>query len=147
MLFWTADHPYAKEQFERFEREIARPYGKHGVATVTINEGNTNSKSAIVNADTRLRLGDHRQYAKLIARRDENNDETTKRLTRVSYEYDWLFRRNWYIGATASYERDPIRDLEHRYTLGLIVGRDIFNDDIKFLSKSVDINFGFNFIF
>jgi len=41
VLFWTADHPYAKEQFERIEREIVRPYDKYGVAAVTINEGNT----------------------------------------------------------------------------------------------------------
>jgi peroxiredoxin len=41
VLFWTADHPYAKEQFERIEREIVEPYGKYGVAVVTINEGNT----------------------------------------------------------------------------------------------------------
>jgi peroxiredoxin len=41
VLFWTADHPYAKEQFDRFEREIVKPYGQHGVATITINEGNS----------------------------------------------------------------------------------------------------------
>ena len=100
----------------------------------TINEGNTQSRSAIVNADTRLRLGDHRQYAKFIARRDENDNETTKRQTRLSYEYDWLFRRNWYIGATASYERDPIRDLGHRFTFGALLGHDLWNSGDSFLT-------------
>lgn len=87
-----------------------------------------------MNADTRLRLGDHRQYAKLIARRDENDNKTTKRQTRISYEYDWLFRRNWYVGATAYYERDPIRDLSHRFTFGALLGHDFWNSGNSFLT-------------
>lgn len=106
----------------------------HAEGMFTINEGNTDSKSAIINFDTRLRLGDHRQYAKLIARRDESNNETTKRQTRISYDYDWLFRRNWYLGATADYERDPIRDLSHRFTFGALLGHDFWNTGNSFLT-------------
>ena len=53
-----------------------------------------------------MRLGDHRQYARLTVRRDENNGESTKKQNLFRYEYDWLFRRSWYLGATASYRFD-----------------------------------------
>ncbi len=103
-------------------------------AMATINEGNTSSRSAVFNIDTRLRLGEHRQYATLTARRDENNGKTTKKQTRASYEYDWLFRRSWYLAATADYERDPIRDLNHRFTFGALLGHDILDNEHNFLT-------------
>jgi hypothetical protein len=102
--------------------------------TVTINEGNTVSRSSIFDFDTRLRLGDHRQYARFLYRRDENDGQTTKKQTEGSYEYDWLFRRGWYAAATASYERDPIRDLGHRFTFGALLGHDFIETGGTFLT-------------
>lgn len=102
--------------------------------TVTINEGNTVSRSSIFDFDTRLRLGDHRQYARFLYRRDENEGETTKKQTLGSYEYDWLFRRGWYTAVTASYERDPIRDLGHRFTFGALLGHDFIDSGDTFLT-------------
>jgi putative salt-induced outer membrane protein YdiY len=103
-------------------------------AMLTVNEGNTTSRSSVFNIDTRLQLGDHRQYAKFIMRRDENNNETTKKQNRASYEYDWLFRRSWYLGATANYERDPIRDLSHRFMFGALLGHDFLDTAHSFLT-------------
>jgi putative salt-induced outer membrane protein YdiY len=102
--------------------------------TVTLNEGNTVSRSSIFDFDTRLRLGDHRQCARFLYRRDENDGETTKKQTRASYEYDWLFRRGWYIAATAAYERDPIRELGHRFTFGALLGHDLIDAGSTFLT-------------
>lgn len=103
-------------------------------ALATLNEGNTNNRSAALVIDTRLRLGDHRQYGRLAYRRDESDDEITKKQTRANYEYDWLFRRSWYLGATADYERDPIRDLNHRFTFGALLGHDFFDSEHLFLT-------------
>lgn len=103
-------------------------------ALATINDGNTKSRSAALAVETRLRLGDHRQFARLGYRRDENDDETTKKQTRANYEYDWLFRRSWYLAATADYERDPIRDLNHRFTFGALLGHDFFDNEHLFLT-------------
>ena len=102
--------------------------------TVTVNEGNTVSRSAIFDFDTRLRLGDHRQYARFLYRRDENDGQTTKKQTRGSYEYDWLFRRGWYTAVTGAYERDPIRDLGHRFTFGALLGHDFIDSGPTFLT-------------
>lgn len=106
----------------------------HAEGMVTINEGNTVNRSSIFNFDTRLRLGDHRQYAKFEMRRDENESVTTKKQALANYEYDWLFRRGWYIGATAEYERDPIRDLGHRFTFGALAGHDFLDTPRSFLT-------------
>ncbi len=106
----------------------------HAEALLTINEGNTESRSSVFNIDTRLRLGDHRQYAKFGIRRDENRGKTTKKQSRASYEYDWLFRRSWYAGATADYERDPIRDLNHRFVFGALLGHDFLDTAHSFLT-------------
>lgn len=103
-------------------------------AMMTVNEGNTTSRNAVFNIDTRLRLGDHRQYAQFAFRRDENEDLVTKKQSRASYEYDWLFRRSWYLAATADYERDPIRDLNHRFTFGALMGHDLINTGHNFLT-------------
>ena len=110
-------------------------------AMVTINEGNTSSRSGVFNLDTRLRLGEHRQYAQFAMRRDENQGETTKKQSRANYEYDWLFRRHWYLGATADYERDPIRDLSHRFMFGALIGHDFIDSAPTFLTIKAGLGY------
>jgi hypothetical protein len=119
--------------------KAARPqafYHRESLAEgqVVINEGNTQSRSSIFKFDTRLRLGEHRQYAQLAIRRDENNGKSTKKQTFIRYEYDWLFRRDWYLGGTSVYERDPVRDLSHRFTLGVLLGHDFVDRENIFLT-------------
>lgn len=106
----------------------------HAEAGLTLNEGNTQNRSAVFNIDTRVRLGDHRQYAKFTTRRDENKGTVTKKQNHATYEYDWLFRRHWYLGATGQYERDPIRDLNHRFTFGALLGHDFVDSAQSFLT-------------
>jgi len=109
----------------------------HADLNMTLNSGNTDSQNVLIYADTRLRFGDHRHLAALTFRRAETDDVRTKEQDLLTYEYNWLFSGPWYLAANAAYERDPIRDLDHRYTLGLSLGRDIFNDDNRFLSVSL----------
>ncbi len=110
-------------------------------AMMTINEGNTTSRSSVFNIDTRLRLGDHRQFGQFTMRRDENDGVTTKKQAQADYEYDWLFRRSWYLGATANYERDPIRDLGHRFTFGALLGHDFLDNAHSFLTIKAGAGF------
>lgn len=104
---------------------------------MTLNDGNTDSQNTLIFADTAVRFGDHRHHADITFRRDKTDDEYTKKQDLLRYNYNWLFSDPWYLGATATYERDPIKELEHRYTLGALVGRDIFNEDNRFLSISL----------
>ncbi|MEE4216219.1 MAG: DUF481 domain-containing protein [Xanthomonadales bacterium] len=109
----------------------------HVDVNMTWNGGNTDSRNNLVYADTTLKLGDHRHQGDLTIRRDETDGEYTKKQDLLNYSYNWFFSDPWYMGGTFSYERDPIRELDHRYTAGLIVGRDIFNEASRFLTFSL----------
>lgn len=108
----------------------------HAEVLLTINSGNTDSETALLYGDTRIKLGDHRHYADISFRRDETDGVKTKEQDLLNYNYNWLFNQPWFMGGSFTYERDPIKDLEHRYTAGLLFGRDIFNDAGRFLSIS-----------
>ena len=111
----------------------------HADFNATWRDGNTESKNILLYGDTRLRLGVHRHMADLTIAREEQDGITTKKQDLLRYEYNWLLDGPWYLGATASYERDPIKDLDHRYNLGLLAGRDFFDDDVKFLTASLGL--------
>jgi putative salt-induced outer membrane protein YdiY len=101
---------------------------------LTINDGNTVNQSAAFKFDTLLRLGKHRQYMLLAMQRDSNNEVDTKKQDMFQHEYNWLFRKGWYIGSTSTYERDPIRDLSRRFTFGALVGHDFLDNNDSFLT-------------
>lgn len=113
----------------------------HVDLNATWNGGNTDSISNLLYADTNIKVGDHRHMADLTFRRDETNGVATKEQDLLRYSYNWLFNDPWFMGASASFERDPIRELDHRYTLGLLVGRDIFDDARKFLNASIGVGY------
>ena len=103
---------------------------------LTANGGNTESRSSLIFADTKLRLGKHRHIGALTYRRDETEGIKTKQQDLLNYQYNWIFSEPWYTGVSASYESDPIRDLSHRYTLGVIFGRDVIDNATQILSIS-----------
>jgi len=113
----------------------------HVDVNLTANGGNTDSRNTLVFADTRLRLGDHRHLGEITFRRDETDGTSTKEQDLLNYQYNWIFSDPWYTGITATYERDPIRDLSHRYTLGALFGRDILNSAHQFLTISFGVGF------
>jgi len=125
---------------EAVEPEEWYDRNSHADLNMTINDGNTDSQAVLVFADTRLKLGDHRHLADLTIRRDETNGVKTKKQL-FRYEYNWMFNEPWYTGVTAAYERDPIRELDHRYSIGAIVGRDILDDSHRFLTVSAGLGF------
>lgn len=113
----------------------------HVDVNLTINDGNTDSRNTLIFADTRLRVGKHRHLGELTFRRDETNGFSTKEQDLLNYQYNWMFSDPWYTGITASYERDPIRDLSHRYTVGALIGRDVLKNSSQFLSISFGLGY------
>ncbi len=107
----------------------------------TINSGNTDSRNTILYSEGNVRHGDHRHYGNLTFRREETNNDSTKEQDLFNYAYNWMFNEPWYMGGTFSFERDPIRELDHRYTFGLIAGRDLFDDANRFLTFSFGVGF------
>lgn len=110
-------------------------------ANLTWNSGNTDSQNNLIYADTQMRLGDHRHSGDLTFARDKTGDVYTKKQDLLNYSYNYIFADPWYLGATATYERDPIKDLDHRYQVGAIVGRDIINTDTQFLSINAGVGY------
>jgi len=123
----VANLAQAEEPAEWYDRV------SHAELNTTINSGNTDSRNALIFADTRLKLGEHRHMGDITIRRDETDGESTKKQDLLRYEYNWMFNEPWYTGVTATYERDPIRDLDHRYSLAGIIGRDLIDDANRFL--------------
>lgn len=109
----------------------------HVDVNMTWNGGNTDSRNNLIFADTSLKLGDHRHQGDLTIRRDQTDGIDTKKQDLFNYTYNWFFSDPWYMGGTLSYERDPIRELDHRYNVGLIFGRDIFNEASRFMTISL----------
>jgi len=130
-----ADLEQAEEPAEWYDRV------SHVEVNSTVNSGNTDSRNTLVFADTRLKLGDHRHLADLTVRRDETEGTSTKKQDLFRYEYNWMFNEPWYTGVTASYERDPIRELDHRYNIAAIIGRDLIDDAHRFLTFSVGMGY------
>jgi hypothetical protein len=104
---------------------------------MTLRDGNTDSANNLLYAETRMRFGVNRHLGDLTIAREETDGDRTKEQDLLRYEYHRLLDGPWYVGATASYESDPIKDLDHRYKLGGLVGRDIFDDDVQFLTVSL----------
>ncbi len=113
----------------------------HVDINLTKNSGNTDSSNTLIFADTRMRMGVHRHLAELSFRRDSTNGVKTKEQDLFRYDYNWMVAEPWYIGANASFERDPIRDLDYRYVLGALVGRDFIKDANRFLTASVGVGY------
>lgn len=116
------------------------PYMEWGAKVdfnATRNDGNTDSQNTLLFSSGNLRLGDHRHLADLTFRREETDGVRTKEQDLFNYSYNWMFSKPWYMGGSFTFERDPIRDLDHRYTAGLLFGRDIFNEEGRFLTITI----------
>lgn len=97
-------------------------------ANSVVNRGNTDSETLRINANTNLKLGDHRHIGTLVVADETRDGSSTKDQKLLSYNYNWLFRDSLFFSAAASYERDPIRNLDRRNILGAGMGYDFWDD-------------------
>lgn len=107
----------------------------------SLNKGNTDSLNSQLFGETNLKLGDHRHIADLTVTREEQNRETTRDSDLLRYSYNWLFSEPWFLGGSASAERDPIRDLDHRFVAGVTVGRDIWDKPRRMMNIQVGLGY------
>lgn len=99
-----------------------------------VNKGNTNSENGRLRADGILKVGDHRQRLDVTFNRETQNDVPIQQQDLYQYSYNWFFNEPWFLGAGASYERDPIRDLDGRVIAAALVGRDVWDAARRFLN-------------
>ena len=100
----------------------------------SVRQGNTESSNSRLNANSVLKLGDHRHIGDFVYNRETNDSVTTKQQTLLSYNYNWLYTDDWFLSGLATYERDPIRELDRRIIVGGGLGYDIWNDADKLFS-------------
>ena len=93
----------------------------------TVRQGNTDSKTTRFNLDATVSVGDHRHITTITLNDESVDGTTTKNQDLATYSYNWLFGTHWFAGGNASYERDPIRDLDRRVLLGAGLGRDLWD--------------------
>jgi putative salt-induced outer membrane protein YdiY len=105
----------------------------------TVTTGNTDSKIARLSADSTIELGDHRHIATLVIADEETGGVKTKDQDFITYTYNWLFSEKWFLGAGASYETDPIKQLDRRAILGTGIGRDIWNFPDRSMSFEIGL--------
>ncbi|MEH6584181.1 MAG: DUF481 domain-containing protein [Halioglobus sp.] len=109
--------------------------------SLTDNSGNTDSANTLLYADSQFKIGNHRHDLDLTFRRDETDGTKTQEQDLFNYRYGWMFNDPWFVGGSFTFERDPIRELDHRYVVGANVGRDIFDDAVKYMSFSIGAGF------
>lgn len=110
------------------EIEEYKEWDSYAQFDATVNKGNTDSENYRLSTGTNLKLGDHRHIADLLITREEQDGVSTKEQDLLTYNYNWLFDDPWFASFLASYEKDPIRDLDYRWIVGPGIGRDIWND-------------------
>ncbi|NDY96802.1 DUF481 domain-containing protein [Wenzhouxiangella limi] len=101
------------------------------------SHGNSQTSDFLWQAAGRLQIGDHRHTLDFRLDRDEQDGTVTKEQSIVTYMYSWFFSDQWFLSAGASYERDPVRELDYRYTPGAGIGFQFFDDASRFLETSV----------
>jgi putative salt-induced outer membrane protein YdiY len=106
-----------------------------------LNKGNTDSLNTKFYADTNLKLGDHRHIADVTLTFEEQNRTTTRDNDLLRYNYNWLFGKVWFLGGSASAERDPIRDLDDRFIVGVTIGRDIWDKPRRAMNFQVGLGY------
>lgn len=105
--------------------------------SIDANRGNTESSDFLWQAATLVKFGDHRHTLDFRFDREEQDGVTTKEQRYVKYLYSWFFSERWFLSTGATYERDPVRELNYRYTPGAGIGFQFFEDAHRLLEVSV----------
>ena len=109
--------------------------------SLSVNDGNTESLNSRLAGEGMFKHGDHRHIANITQVNEEQDSLTTKEQSVLTYTYNFLFADPWFFGANGQYERDPIRELEHRITASAGIGRDIWNEPHRFLTGQLGLGF------
>lgn len=114
------------------EEPEPRNWESHVTFNSSFSKGNTESELIQLTADYTMTQDSHRYKSKINSRREEDNGVTTKELDRLDLGYNYLFTDRWFFAVNGQFERDPIAQIEHKYTISPALGYDFFNsEDVK----------------
>jgi putative salt-induced outer membrane protein YdiY len=114
------------------EPEDAFDWSTHADLNSTFNSGNTNNSNVTLSADLMLKKNRHTQFLDLLWQDEEQKieDVTTKvkDRERFRYNYNYDIGDPWFLGSSASYERDPVKGLDYRYNVVPAAGYNFWDD-------------------
>ena len=123
------------------EPESPSDFSSRADANAGLNKGNTDSSNLRIVGNTMWRVDDHRYIADASFAREQLDSATTRKQTLLRLDYNWLFGDAIFFGANGSYERDPIRSLDNRYTVGAGLGYDAWDDPWRILSMQIGLGY------
>jgi putative salt-induced outer membrane protein YdiY len=114
------------------EPEKSFDWGTHADLNSTFNSGNTNNSNVTLSADLMLKKNKHTHFLDLLWQDEDQKieDVTTKvkDRERFRYNYNYDIRDPWFLGSSASYERDPVKGLDYRYNVVPAAGYNFWDD-------------------
>ena len=114
------------------EPKEAFDWGTHADLNSTFNSGNTNNSNVTLSVDFMLKKNRHTNFFDLLWQDEEQKieDITTKvkDRERFRYNYNYDIGDPWFLGSSASYERDPVKGLDYRYNVVPAAGYNYWDD-------------------
>ena len=127
--------------FELDEPEDYYDWDSHVDFTADLNKGNTDTFDTQLRADGMYKHGDHRHRGEITFLRKEVSSVPTQERDLYTYSYNWLFRDPWFLAGGATYESDPIAELDGRTTISAGLGRDIWDSARRTLNFSLSAGY------
>jgi len=114
------------------EPEDAYDWSTHADLNSTFNSGNTNNSNVTLTADIMLKRNKHTNFLDLLWQNEEQKiDGVTSQVKdreRFRYNYNYDVGDPWFLGSSASYERDPVKGLDYRYNIVPAAGYNFWDD-------------------
>ena len=116
-------------------------WSTHADLNSTFNRGNTINSNVTLTADFRIKKNKHRNYFDFLWQDEEQEIDgvTTRVKDRDRYRYNYSYDVNdpWFIGSSATYERDPVKGLDYRYNVVPSAGYNFWDDAGRMLGLQV----------
>ncbi|MEE4185568.1 MAG: DUF481 domain-containing protein [Gammaproteobacteria bacterium] len=107
--------------------------------------GNANNRSATLNMDFMLKRNRHTNYLNLLFQNEQQtiNDITSQiqDRERLNYNYNYSVSDPWFLGSTASFERDPVKGLDYRYNVVPSAGYNFWDDAYRELGMQLGVGY------
>lgn len=107
--------------------------------------GNANNRSLTLNMDFMLKRSRHTNYLNVLFQNEQQtiNDITTQiqDRERLNYNYNYSVNDPWFLGSTASFERDPVKGLNYRYNVVPSAGYNFWDDAYRELGVQLGVGY------
>ncbi len=123
--------------------ELGQGYKWSGLASIALSRerGNTDTDEYDYKLETKWRSLQDRYTLKLIGELDEANGQKNADNWQARGKYDYFFDGPYYGGILLLAEHDKFADLDLRYLVGPLIGRQFYEEPILTLSAEVGISY------